>query len=175
MWLLSLASFSPQAVHFVGLSLCDLISGIFFCFFSLISSFVLLVSITLPDSIITCTYSISLILGILCHRHYCRRLSKAPLPKIKSFWIIYQRYSFFFLIYLYIFNTKNILYCGITFSQVLYFHNKLWKIIKEMGISDYLTCLLRNQYTGPEATVRTRHGTTDLKHQLNQDCWEKYQ
>ena len=41
-------------------------------------------------------------------------------------------------------------------------HNKLWKILKEMGIPDHLTCLLRNIYTGQEATVRTGHGTTDL-------------
>ena len=41
-------------------------------------------------------------------------------------------------------------------------HNKLWKILKEMGIPDHLTCLLRNLYAGQEATVRTGHGTTDL-------------
>ena len=40
-------------------------------------------------------------------------------------------------------------------------HNKLWKILKDMGISDHLTCLLRNLYTGQEITVRTGHGTTD--------------
>ena len=40
-------------------------------------------------------------------------------------------------------------------------HNKLWKILKEMGIQDHLTCLLRNLYAGQEATVRTGHGTTD--------------
>ena len=40
-------------------------------------------------------------------------------------------------------------------------HNKLWKILKEMGIPDHLTCLLRNLYVGQKATVRTRHGTTD--------------
>ena len=40
-------------------------------------------------------------------------------------------------------------------------HNKLWKILKEMGISDPLICLLRNLYAGQEATVRTGHGTTD--------------
>ena len=40
-------------------------------------------------------------------------------------------------------------------------HTKLWKILKEMGISDHLTCLLRNLYAGQEATVRTRRGTTD--------------
>ena len=40
-------------------------------------------------------------------------------------------------------------------------HNKLWKILKEMGIPDHLPCLLRNLYSGQEATVRTRHGMTD--------------
>ena len=40
-------------------------------------------------------------------------------------------------------------------------HNKLWKILKEIGIPDHLTCLLRNLYAGQEATVRTGHGTTD--------------
>ena len=40
-------------------------------------------------------------------------------------------------------------------------HNKLWKILQEMGIADHLTCLLRNLYAGQEATVRTGHGTTD--------------
>ena len=41
-------------------------------------------------------------------------------------------------------------------------HNKLWKILKEMGIPDHLTCLLRNLYAGQEAKVRTGHGTTNL-------------
>ena len=40
-------------------------------------------------------------------------------------------------------------------------HNKLWKTLQEMGIPDHLTCLLRNLYAGPEATIRTGHGTTD--------------
>ena len=40
-------------------------------------------------------------------------------------------------------------------------HNKLWKILKEMGIQNHLTCLLKNLYAGQEATVRTGHGTTD--------------
>ena len=40
-------------------------------------------------------------------------------------------------------------------------HNKLLKILQEMGIPDHLTCLLRNMYAGQEATVRTQHGTTD--------------
>ena len=43
-------------------------------------------------------------------------------------------------------------------------HNKLWKILKEMGIPDHLTCLLRNLYAGQEATIRTGHGTTDWFH-----------
>ena len=53
------------------------------------------------------------------------------------------------------------------FQKNIYFdfdsvdHNKLWKILKEMGILDLLTCLLRDLYMGQEATVRTRHGTTD--------------
>ena len=83
-------------------------------------------------------------------------------------------------------------------------HNKLWKILKEMGILDHLTCFLRNLYVGEEVTVRTGHGTTDWLqirkgvHQgcilspayltymqstsckmpgtsWTQDCWEKYQ
>ena len=52
-------------------------------------------------------------------------------------------------------------------------YNKLWKILKEMGISDYLTCFLRNLYAGQEATVRTRHGTIDwlqIGKGVCQDC-----
>ena len=48
-------------------------------------------------------------------------------------------------------------------------HNKLWKILKEMGIPDHLTCLLRNMYSGQEATVRTGHGTTDW-FQIEKGC-----
>ena len=48
-------------------------------------------------------------------------------------------------------------------------HNKLWKILKEMGIPDHLTCLLRNLYAGQEKTVRTRHRTTDW-FQVHQSC-----
>ena len=54
---------------------------------------------------------------------------------------------------------KNIYFCFIDYAKA--FHNKLWKLLKEMGIPDYLTCLVRNLYAGQEATVRTRHGTTD--------------
>ena len=58
---------------------------------------------------------------------------------------------------------KNIYFCFIDYAKAFdcVDHNKLWKILKEMGIQDHLTCLLRNLYTGQEATVRTGHGTTD--------------
>ena len=58
---------------------------------------------------------------------------------------------------------KNIYFCFIDYARAFdcVYHNKLWKILKEMGIPDHLTCLLRNLYAGQEATVRTGHGTTD--------------
>ena len=56
---------------------------------------------------------------------------------------------------------KNIYICFIDYTKGFEDHNKLWKILKEMGIPDHLTCLLRNLYAGQEATVRTGHGTTD--------------
>ena len=58
---------------------------------------------------------------------------------------------------------KNICFCFIDYAKDFgcVDHNKLWKILKEMGISEHLTCLLRNLYAGQEATVRTGHGTTD--------------
>ena len=58
---------------------------------------------------------------------------------------------------------KNINFCFIDYAKSFDYvdHNKLWKILKEMGIPDHLTCLLRNLYAGQEATVRTGHGTTD--------------
>ena len=58
---------------------------------------------------------------------------------------------------------KNIYFCFIDYAKSFdcVGHNKLWKILKEMGIPDRLTCLLRNLYAGQEATVRTGHGTTD--------------
>ena len=54
-------------------------------------------------------------------------------------------------------------YCFIDCAKAFDFvdHNKLWNILQEMGIADQQTCLLRNLYTGQEATVRTGHGTTD--------------
>ena len=58
---------------------------------------------------------------------------------------------------------KNIYFCFIDYAKAFdcVGHNKLWKILKEMGIPDHLTCFLRNLYAGQEATVRTGHGTTD--------------
>ena len=101
---------------------------------------------------------------------------------------------------------KNIYLCFIDYAKAFDYvdHNKLWIILKEMGIPDHLTCLLRKLYAGQEATVRTGHATTDWfqigkgyisspclfnflcrVHQekswagrstnWNQDCWEKYQ
>ena len=58
---------------------------------------------------------------------------------------------------------KNIYFCFIDYAKVFdcVDQNKLWKILKEMGIPDRLTCLLRNPYAGQEVTARTEHGTTD--------------
>ena len=55
---------------------------------------------------------------------------------------------------------KNIYFCFINYAKAFdcVDHHKLWKILKEMGIPDHLTCLLRNLYAGQEATVRTGHG-----------------
>ena len=58
---------------------------------------------------------------------------------------------------------ENIYFCFIYHAKAFdcVDHNKLWKVVKEMGIPDHLTCLLRSLYAGQEATVRTGHGTTD--------------
>ena len=58
---------------------------------------------------------------------------------------------------------KNIYFCFIDYAKAFNCedHNKLWKILQEMGIPDHLTCLFTNLYAGQEATVRTGHGTTD--------------
>ena len=58
---------------------------------------------------------------------------------------------------------KNIYFCSIDYAKAFdcVDHNKLWKILKEMGMPDHLTCLLRNLYSGQEAIVRTGHGKTD--------------
>ena len=58
---------------------------------------------------------------------------------------------------------KNIYFCFIDYAKAFdsVDHNKLWKVLKEMGITNHLTCLLRNMHAGQEAIVRTGHGTTD--------------
>ena len=58
---------------------------------------------------------------------------------------------------------KNIYFCFIDYAKAFDYvaHNKLWKILKEMGIPDHLTCLLRNLYASQKATARNGHGTTD--------------
>ena len=70
---------------------------------------------------------------------------------------------------------KNIYFCFIDYAKAFdcVDHNKLWKILKEMGIPYHLTCLLRNLYAGQEAIVRTRHETTlwfKIGKGLHQDC-----
>ena len=70
---------------------------------------------------------------------------------------------------------KNIYFCLIDYAKAFdcVDHNKLWKILQEMGIPDHMTCLLRNLYAGQEATVRTGHGTTDwfqIGKGVYQDC-----
>ena len=72
-------------------------------------------------------------------------------------------------------SSKKIYFCLIDFAKAFDYvdHNKLWKILKEMGIPDHLTCLLRNLYAGQEATVRTGHGITDwfqIGKGVRQDC-----
>ena len=80
------------------------------------------------------------------------RGTREPIAKI--FWIIEKAGDFQKIIYFYFIDYAKAFDCVD--------HNKLWKILKEMGIPDHLTCLLRNLYAGQEATVRTGRGTTDL-------------
>ena len=79
------------------------------------------------------------------------RVTRGQIANI--FWIIEKAREF----------RKNIYFCFIDNANALdcVDHNKLWKILKEMGIPDHLTCLLRNLYAGQEATVRTGHGTAN--------------
>ena len=82
------------------------------------------------------------------------RKSRGTRDKIVSIcWIIEKAWEF----------QKNIFFCFIDYPKAFdcVHHNKLWKILKEMGIPDHLTCLLRNLYAGQEATVWIGHGTTD--------------
>ena len=94
-------------------------------------------------------------------------LEKAEEPEIIAniHWIIEKAREF----------QKNICFCFIDYTKAFdcVDHNKLWKILKEMVISDHLTCLLRNLYAGQEATGRTRHGTTDwfqIRKGVHQGC-----
>ena len=63
---------------------------------------------------------------------------------------------------------KNIYFCFIDYAKAFdcVDHSKLWKILRQMGIPDHLTCLLRNLYAGQETTIRTGHGTTDCNNQI---------
>ena len=72
-------------------------------------------------------------------------------------------------------SRKNIYFCFIEYAKAFdsVDHNKLWKILQEMGIPDHLTGHLRNQYAGQEGTIRTGHGTTDwsqIGNGICQDC-----
>ena len=81
-------------------------------------------------------------------------LEKAEEPEISNIhWIMEKAREF----------QRNIYLCFVDYANAFdcVDHNKLWEILKEMGIPDHLICLLRNLYTGQEATVRTGHETTD--------------
>ena len=72
-------------------------------------------------------------------------------------------------------SRKNIYFCFFDYAKAFdcVDHNKLWIILKEMGIPDHLTCLLRNLYAGQEATIRTGHGSTDwlqIRKGVRQGC-----
>ena len=83
----------------------------------------------------------------------CRKARGTRDQTAKLCWIIKKAREF----------KKNIYFYFIDYAKAFdcVDHNKLWKILKEMGMPDHLTCLLRNLYAGQEATVRNRHGTTD--------------
>ena len=95
-------------------------------------------------------------------------LEKAEEPEIKKaniHWITEKAREF----------QKNIYFCFIDYTKAFdcVDHNKLWKILQEMGMPEHLTCLLRNLYASQEARVRTRHGTTDwfqTGKEVHQDC-----
>ena len=76
-------------------------------------------------------------------------------------WIVGKAKEFQKNIYLWPHDYAKAFDCVTTNDAHLMKHNKLWNILKEMGIPDHLTCLLRNLYTGQEGTVRTGHGTTE--------------
>ena len=82
-------------------------------------------------------------------------LEKSEEPEIKSniCWIIKKAREY----------QKNTYFCFVDYTKIFdcVDHKKLWKILKEMGMPDHLTCFLRNLYASQEATIRTVHGTTD--------------
>ena len=80
-------------------------------------------------------------------------LEKPEEPEINIHWIIKKAREF----------QKNNYFCFIDYAKAFDYvdHNKLWEILKEMGIPDILTYLLRNLYAGQEVTVKIRHGTKD--------------
>ena len=82
------------------------------------------------------------------------RKGRGTRDQIASIWWIIEKARQFW---------KRIYFCFIDYAKAFdcVIHNKLWKILKEMGIPGHWTCLLRNLYAGQEATVRTGHGTTD--------------
>ena len=85
-------------------------------------------------------------------------------PKLFSFhYIPKSTVKLLLLSKLYVGTLTVVYFCFIDYTKAFdcVDHNKLWKLLKEMGIPDHLTCLLRNLYAGQEATVRTGHGTTD--------------
>ena len=94
------------------------------------------------------------------------RKGRGPRDQIANIlWIIEEARKF----------QKNIYFCFIDYAKACdcVDHNKVWKILKETGISDHLTCLLRNLYAGQEATVRTGHGITDwfqIGKEVHQGC-----
>ena len=99
---------------------------------------------------------------------YKQDFEKAEEPEIKlptSHWIIEKAREF----------QKNIYFCLIDYAKAIdcVDHNKLWKILQEMGMPDHLICLLRNLYAGQEARVRTRHGKTNsfqIGKEMHQGC-----
>ena len=83
-------------------------------------------------------------------------------PFILSFLIYFDLFNDFLLQFLLYYNFIYMIFIlPLPHRLTTIYHNKLWKILKEMGIPDHLICLLKNLYAGQEATVRTGHGTTD--------------
>ena len=116
---------------------------------------------TNPLTLLVGMYIDTVTTNIMENRTLCRFLKKLGITLVTETrdqtanirWIMEQAREF----------QKNIYFCFIDYAKAFdcVDHNKLWKILKEMGTPDHLICLLRNLYAGQEATVRTGHGTTD--------------